>query len=216
MLKLDKFQGAIVSNKPYLHVTINGLISQSDICNLVNNLPIENEKITTRDWGSDKTYKVRNSMLYDLQTGMQNNPRCWETLINSLKSKEYIHEVSRILGPGVLAADIEVIFKRYFPGDYISPHTDRDFVFGTHLFFFNQTWEHAWGGLLQILDQDKRVVSEIPPLADISFMFAQSNQSWHAVSTIEPAAVPRLCLQVTFWRHHNKIRTPGRIEVNTQ
>lgn len=213
MINLSAIRQASMVEEPYRHVFINDFISKQTANALRAVSPRKGGLFSSRQTGSDKHYQVENNILYDLATKMQVLVSPWNQFVEQLISKSYREAISHILGYSVHEAPMEITFKRYVYGDYISAHTDRDFVYATHLIFLNDYWDPNWGGMLQILDSQQSVVKLVAPLYHESFLFERSDYSWHAVDkNTHPDAV-RYCLQVAFWKHTNKVTLPGRKEI---
>lgn len=212
MINLEVINKAKLETSPFTHAEINNIIAKDVAKKLITELPNNNEKSSIRRWGSDKVYRVKNNIVYDLKTGALPTTKLWSDLINSLSGKEYKLAVERLLNLDLSDSVQEITFKRYFHGDHISAHTDRNFSIATHLFFFNEEWESDWGGCLQLLDNDLKVEKNLLPLSSNSLLFIRSDSSWHCVSKCTKPDKVRFSLQVVFCKSNSKIELPGREE----
>lgn len=211
-INIASLKEAQLIQSPYPHAIIKNFITKEFADTLIKISPKSGNLYSKRDKGSDKTYQVQNNILYDLNLGIASLKSPWDKFIVSLDSDEYRAAISELLGKDIMHAPLEITFKKYGYNDYISPHTDRDLVYCTHLLFFNLIWEKNWGGNLQMLDESNNVLKEVLPLANYSFFFERTENSWHAVSACTQKDQSRYSLQIAFWKRKNKISLPGRLE----
>lgn len=216
MIQKNKILFGHFQSQPYPYSLIENFIEPTDFQLLLENFPQEGFLLTTRIEGSDKTYAVDNNVIFQLET-QQKNPLIleylyWSKLIDELTSNAYKQAVSELFGIDLEGAPMELTLKRYKKSHYISPHTDRDFVKATHLIFFNKIWEKGWGGELCIMSSSEKVEKEILPLQDQSLIFLRTDDSWHSVKECH-APVPRIVLQITFWKNRERCLPEGREEV---
>lgn len=215
LINLNCINHSLVNYYPYQYAIINNFIALDVVRNLVNNLPNNLFfKHVKRDEGSDKTYKVSNSILFSLekQSSLDDLPEVWLKLVKNLTSIEYRQAISNLMDFDITQCFIEITLKKYQLNDYISPHTDRDLVPMTHVIFLNEYWEKEWGGDFCILESSETIVTEIIPVWDNSVVFRQSSNSWHAVKLCRSSTALRIGLQIAFWKDQVKFTLPGRYE----
>jgi hypothetical protein len=85
---------------------------------------------------------------------------------------------------------------------HLGPHLDMRQKIATHIFYLNAGWNTWWGGCLRILNSkdEEDVVAEIPPRIGNASILVRSDRSWHTVTPVTAAPVPRRSLIVT-WFH---------------
>lgn len=201
MLELNAISHAKIETKPFKFAVINNLITKENVDVLINNLPKDNNYVASRTEGSDKTYQVVSNILLPLGEGpgqITTNNDHWLKLIHNLMSKEYKIHLGQLLGIDLLNCFQEITLRFYRPGDYISPHTDREVVKATHMIFLNQFWQENWGGLFCVMLSENETYLKILPLWHNSVVFLRSDNSWHCVTPCAATAVPRIALQVAF------------------
>lgn len=200
--------------EPFHHAFVNGLLSASLSVQLCKEFPERDFYQSKRITGSDKTYNVANNILLKLgNTDFQSTQELstsWKTFLTYLTSDVYNQAVSTLLQKDLSNCHLEITLKRYSRGDYISAHTDRDWVTATHLFFLNSYWEASWGGLLELLDQNEKPFCSVLPTYHTSLIFIRSNNSWHQVTPITHESESRFALQVAFWNTLDRYVLPGR------
>jgi hypothetical protein len=125
----------------------------------------------------------------------------WRDFIHELHSESYKDFWREMLGLTSRTPVILTMHWHYAPsGASISPHTDARRKIGSHIFYFNtpEDWEEAWGGQTLVLDDggkwprhsapvytDLREAGASQVLGNRSFLFAQTNHSWHAVKAVQ-------------------------------
>ncbi|WP_075323597.1 2OG-Fe(II) oxygenase [Acidithiobacillus albertensis] len=125
----------------------------------------------------------------------------WRDFIHELHSEAYQDFWREMLGLTPRTPVILTMHWHYAPsGASISPHTDARRKIGSHIFYFNtpEDWEEAWGGQTLVLDDggkwprhsapvytDLREAGASQVLGNRSFLFAQTDHSWHAVKAVQ-------------------------------
>ncbi len=124
----------------------------------------------------------------------------WREFLHELQGEDYRNFWRHMLGLGSKTPIIFTMHWHYAPrGASVSPHTDARRKIGSHIFYFNTPadWDEAWGGQTLVLDDDgKWPRHSAPDYADLreagasqvlgnrSFLFAQTDHSWHAVKEL--------------------------------
>ena len=214
-LNLQNISEATLVHEPFKYAVISNLITPSQALLLQDNLPTKAFYRSKRQFGSDKTYNMANQILLELG---DNNDSCfntlsdeWQEFIKFINSSEYRKALSDLLEVDLIACHLELTLKQYSEHDFISAHTDRDWVTATHLFFLNSHWDDAWGGILQFLNGDGKPFLFLPPLFQHSVAFVRADNSWHEVTPINHPLEKRLALQVAFWNTIERYVLPGRV-----
>jgi len=95
---------------------------------------------------------------------------------------------------------------RYLPGHFLRVHNDvyraseRDVRRAAYVVNLTREWHADWGGLLEFLDDDRRVVETWMPAWNGLAMFRVP--TWHCVSCVAPyATAPRLAITGWFRTH---------------
>jgi hypothetical protein len=110
----------------------------------------------------------------------------WRRLANSLMSPNYRAAMSRLTGRDLSNASMEAYVCHYGPGAWLGPHLDLKDKIVTHVLYFNQTWNQADGGCLNILNSAEMndIVATVRPIVGNSSVLVRSDNSWHAVSKV--------------------------------
>ena len=127
----------------------------------------------------------------------------WLALVDELLSRAYRDAFADALGQPLDDHLLEVSAWRWGPAAHLGPHVDLPRKLASQVFYFNEGWDPAWGGCLQILgsaDPDD-VRAELPPTLGSASIVVRSDSSWHAVPPVdEEAGEERLSLIAT-WQH---------------
>jgi Rps23 Pro-64 3,4-dihydroxylase Tpa1-like proline 4-hydroxylase len=217
MINLNALNHSILINKPFKYACINQFISEVNAEQLRSQLPEGHYYRSTRAGGSDKTYNVVNSILFNLekQTTQDFNalPEPWKALLNALTSDEYRVRLEHLLNENLSNCYREITLKVYKKGDFLSYHTDKSDVKATHMIFFNENWDDHWGGQLVFSDaRNNEAFVKFNPLWMHSVAFVRADNSWHSVLPIVTDEDERIALQVAFWNIKKREVLPGRIE----
>jgi Rps23 Pro-64 3,4-dihydroxylase Tpa1-like proline 4-hydroxylase len=127
----------------------------------------------------------------------------WRLLARALLSPVYREAVAVISGCDLRDALLEVNVFHYGPGASLGAHSDLPEKVVTHVLYFNEEWDAADGGCLQILSakDERAVVHEVLPLIGNSAFLVRSENSWHAVSRVTKGRNrSRRSVTATFYR----------------
>lgn len=118
-------------------------------------------------------------------------PASWQALVGELTGDTYRRDVASLLGQREAGA-VDIRLVRHGPGDWLSPHTDRDDKLFSHIIYFNPGWRPEWGGCLEILRSQNpaEVFERVVPTLGASALVARSNSSWHQVSKVVASGAP--------------------------
>jgi SM-20-related protein len=119
-------------------------------------------------------------------------------VLEFFNSPEYL-EFTRVLGNDPRLRRVNAQATRYRPGQFLKFHDDREDGEGrvfAYVINLTERWEADWGGLLQFLDPEGRVVESFMPRYNTLSLFKVPAP--HLVSLVAPwAQAPRLA--ITGW-----------------
>ncbi|WP_460063483.1 2OG-Fe(II) oxygenase family protein [Pseudomonas sp. H2_H09] len=206
MIDLSKLSANRLKSAPYSWAQIDALYSPEDAKALARTYPHDHFK-TVSGYGGAKDYEYEARQLIAMGSHEVVNPqalsRAWLALSDSLRSAQYRHAMSTLTGQDLSHAPMEVNVFHYGPGANLGPHPDLDDKRVTHILYFNETWNPADGGCLQILGSadPADVVAQVPPVIGNSAVLVRADNSWHAVSrVVDGCRSSRRSVTVTFYR----------------
>ena len=126
----------------------------------------------------------------------------WQEAVDDLLSPRYREALGEALGTSLDGALMEANVWRWPNAAHLGPHLDMRQKLATHIFYLNAGWNSWWGGCLRILNSkdEEDVAAEIPPQLGNASLLVRSDRSWHTVTPVGAAPVPRRSLIVT-WFH---------------
>ncbi len=127
----------------------------------------------------------------------------WRRLARDLCSAAYREALSALTDQDLRHAPMEVNVFHYGPGASLGAHPDLPDKRVTHILYFNESWDRAHGGCLNILrsKDPAEVAALVEPLVGNSAVLVRSNNSWHAVSPVIPEQrISRRSMTVTFYQ----------------
>jgi len=130
-------------------------------------------------------------------------PGPWRALAGELVSDEYREAFGAAIGMPLDDHLLEVSAWRWGPDAFLDPHVDIPRKLASQVFYFNESWDPAWGGCLHILRSSDpgEVAAELPPALGSASIVVRSDSSWHSVPPVRAAArEPRLSVIAT-WQH---------------
>jgi Rps23 Pro-64 3,4-dihydroxylase Tpa1-like proline 4-hydroxylase len=206
MINLEKIARHHLHHQPFRWAQVDGLYSPQDAAALAETYPCDHFKVV-KGYGGEKDYEYEARQLIAMTTGQVVNPQAlsphWMALAQDLRSSAYRQALSALTGLDLSVAPMEVNLFHYGPGSNLGPHPDLADKVVTHILYFNDSWNPARGGCLQILgsrDPDS-VFEQIPPVVGNSAVLVRSDTSWHAVSrVVDDSPVSRRSITVTFYR----------------
>ncbi|WP_411392385.1 2OG-Fe(II) oxygenase family protein [Pseudomonas sp. MPB23] len=206
MIDLKKLSVHRLHNAPYSWAQINGLYTPEDARALAETYPHDHFK-TVSGYGGEKDYEYEARQLIAMDSHQTVNPqalsRQWLALAQCLCSMPYRQAISALTGLDLTQVPMEANLFHYGPGANLGPHPDLPDKLVTHILYFNQTWDPADGGCLQILGSadPTHIVAEVVPIVGNSAVLVRANNSWHAVSrVVQGCRSSRRSVTVTFYR----------------
>ena len=179
MLNLDKLAATPASDKPFRHITAEGLLP-----------PTEREALA-RDFPDEK--KTGFFPVEQLSCGP-----VFSSLIEELRSAEFSRIVGEKLGRDLVNRPQMIVVRKWSAAKDGRPHTDGQDKVATALVYLNDDWNPAEGGALRFLespDLDGPGTEAIPAKYGSFAAFARTDNSWHGH---KPFAGERRVVQV-FW-----------------
>jgi lipopolysaccharide transport system ATP-binding protein len=209
LTRLDEQRLAI---QPYEWAFVNNLYSKRDAKLLAASFPTDNFK-TVKGYDGEKGYEYEARALIQMWATEPSHfnglTDIWRRLANSLLSPEYRSAMTRLTGRALMDAPMEAYVCHYGPGAWLGPHLDLKDKIVTHVLYFNETWDLADGGCLQILNSQDitDVAATIPPCVGNSSLLVRSDKSWHSVSKVtDGVRRSRRSLNVIFY-HQGAVST---------
>lgn len=217
MLDITTLQKIVLCDYPFRWGRSDVLMSAVDIEELARTFPAYGFLKQMRLSGSDKTYsiEIRHAKNIDSdEISADGLSTSWKRFLDELVAPTYRATVAQVTGLNLDNAHMEIMFVRYGPNDWLSPHTDKYPKLATQLFYFSGDWQTEWGGNLVLLDgiHEENVAGRVIPRTGESVILVRSDCSWHMV---EPVSTRAMCLrrslQVNFWAHEIPEPLSGRL-----
>lgn len=206
MIDLDRILHAQLQSEPYRWGMVDRLYSSSDAASLMTTYPRDHYRLIS-GYGGEKDYEYEARPLIamgareiQLESHLSD---AWRSLARALLSPAYREAVAALSDCDLRDAPLEVNVFHYGPGASLGPHSDLPDKIVTHVLYFNEEWDAADGGCLQILGakDERAVVHEVLPLIGNSAVLVRSENSWHAVSRVaEGSNRSRRSVTATFYR----------------
>jgi hypothetical protein len=126
----------------------------------------------------------------------------WREFVEELLAPSYREGFERALGRSLDGAELELSAWRWGPDAELGPHLDIPRKIASQVFYFNDSWDPAWGGCLRILrsDDEEDLVAELPPALGSASVIVRSESSWHAVPRVTRAAAAERLSVVATWQ----------------
>jgi Rps23 Pro-64 3,4-dihydroxylase Tpa1-like proline 4-hydroxylase len=189
VIDLARLASHTMETEPFRWAFIDRLFSESNAAALSATFPRDRFK-TVKGHDGEKDYEyVSRSLVHmgaDQPTHAEGLSPAWRTLAEDLLSVEYRAALSRLTGHDLSTAPMEVNVVHYGPGAWLGPHLDLREKVVTHVLYFNDEWDPARGGCLNILRSSNPadLHATIPPVVGNSVLLVRSNTSWHSVSRV--------------------------------
>lgn len=206
MIDLTRISPAALAVEPYQWAFLDRIFAPSDAGALAASFPRDHFK-TVKGYDGEKGYEYEARALIHMNGAAPSRAEflspAWRQLAEELLSPAYRQAMSRLTGLNLAESWLEVNVFHYGQSAWLGPHVDLEEKVVTHVFYFNDAWDAADGGCLNILSAGDmaEVVQVIPPLVGNSFVLVRSPNSWHAVSRVrDDCHTSRRSMTVTFYR----------------
>jgi hypothetical protein len=206
MIDLDRIMDSRLQSEPFQWGSVDRLYSAANAAALAKTYPRDHFRLIT-GYGGEKDYEYEARPLIGMgasEIAFESHlSDAWRSLSRALLSPAYRETVAAISGCDLRDALLEVNVFHYGPGASLGPHSDLPDKIVTHVLYFNEEWDAADGGCLQILSakDERAVVHEVLPLIGNSAFLVRSESSWHAVSRVtEGRNRSRRSVTATFYR----------------
>ncbi|MBV9927206.1 MAG: 2OG-Fe(II) oxygenase [Acidobacteria bacterium] len=205
MIDLTRITPDALETRPYRWAFIENLFSPRDGEELAATFPRDGFK-TVKGYDGEKGYEYEARALIPMNGTAASRAEAlspgWRQLAADLLSDAYREAMSRLTGLNLAELWMEVNVFHYGQSAWLGPHVDLEEKLVTHVLYFNDAWDVADGGCLNILRAGdmKEVEKVIPPLVGNSCVLVRSKNSWHAVSRVRgDSRTSRRSMTVTFY-----------------
>lgn len=210
ILNLSALTQGTLNTEPYCWAQINSLYSAQDAAALAATYPHDHFKTVT-GYGGEKNYDYEARALLPMGSDViayeSDLSEVWRRLARDLCSDAYREALGALTGQDLRHAPMEVNIFHYGPGANLGPHPDLPDKRVTHILYFNEQWDPAYGGCLNILrSKDPTALAAlVEPLVGNSAVLVRSDNSWHAVSPVVPSqSVSRRSMTITFYQQSSE------------
>jgi hypothetical protein len=189
VIDLTAIENQTLHAEPFEWAFMQDLFSPSDASSLVKTFPRDNCK-SVKGSDGERAWEYHARALIHLGVNEISAPQGlsepWRRLAGGLLSPSYRTAMSRLTGRDLTSAPMEAYICHYGAGSFQEPHRDLPEKICTHVFYFNDSWDDAHGGCLNILRSRNPadVFAQITPIVGQSAILVRSEQSWHSVSRI--------------------------------
>jgi SM-20-related protein len=205
MIDFDTLAATRLRTEPYEWALVESALDPARSAALIDTFPTEDFwQIAGHDGEKSYTYDARPLVILggDRTPALAPLSEAWDEVVADLLSPRYRAALGQATGRSLDGALMEANIWRWPNAAHLGPHLDMERKILTQVFYLNAGWNPWWGGCLRILDaQDEQALNaEIPPLLGNASILVRSDRSWHSVSPVGDAPVPRRSLIVT-WFH---------------
>lgn len=205
ILNLSALKHGALKTDPFSWAEIGNLYSAQDAAALAATYPHDHFKTVT-GYGGEKNYDYEARALLPMGSEAiayeSELSDVWRRLARDLCSTAYREALGALTDQDLRQAPMEVNIFHYGPGASLGAHPDLPDKRVTHILYFNESWDRAHGGCLNILrsKDPADLVALVEPLVGNSAVLVRSNDSWHAVSAVVPEQrISRRSMTVTFY-----------------
>jgi len=204
VLEFGRIHQAVLQTQPYRWSFINELFQPENAALLAATFPCDKFK-KVAGYDGEKGYEYFARSLIHMGAEQPSHEaglsESWRELAYDLLSPAYRKAMSRLTGRDLSEAPLEVNVIHYGPNCWLGPHVDLKEKIVSHILYFNQSWNRADGGYLEVLgaSDPSAVLAETMPLVGNSAVLVRSDNSWHAVARVAPGCrLSRRSLNVIF------------------
>lgn len=192
VLRTERFVRSFVETQPYTWAAPSEVLDSHSATLLADSYPMQALVRTQRAPSEgDKSYSMLTSTILNESDGtcdISQIDGIWRSLYDELVAPSYRRVIGEMLEIDLTDSQLELRLSAYPPSGWLSPHTDRDDKLVSQIYYFNRTWDAAWGGTFNVLEASDAGVpsASIAPLLGMSVLFVRSDSSWHSVSPVHP------------------------------
>lgn len=205
MLNSPLLEETTLNKDPFEWAFVDRLFTPADAAAIAASYPFDHFKLVRgNDGEKGYEYEVRSLIHMGAQSPTDAgylSPE-WRQLAADLLSSDYRKAMSRLTNLDLNDLMIEANIFHYRPNDWMGPHLDLKEKVVTHVLYFNDKWNPADGGCLNILRSStpSDVHIQVPPIVGNSVVLVRSEKSWHSVSkNIGASGRSRRSMTVTFY-----------------
>lgn len=186
------FRGELQTD-PFEWALVDGLFDPADAAALVATFP-RDHFATIESYGGEKDYSYEARSLVPMGADAAFCPEtlspAWRRLAADFVSPAYRAALSALTGTDLTDHPLEVNISHYGPHGHLGAHTDLPEKVVTSVMYFNDGWDPADGGCLELLrsSDPADIVTIVPPQVGNCVVFTRSHRSWHAVGAVQPSA----------------------------
>jgi Rps23 Pro-64 3,4-dihydroxylase Tpa1-like proline 4-hydroxylase len=212
MIDFDALASTPLQHSPYEWALTEQALDPARASALIDTFPTQDFwQIAGHDGEKSYTYDARPLVI----AGADRAPRlaplsdAWQEAVDDLLSPRYSEALGSALGTSLDDAVMEANVWRWPNSAHLGPHLDMRQKIVTHIFYLNAGWNTWWGGCLRILNSknEEDVTAEIPPRLGNASILVRSDRSWHTVTPVTAAPVPRRSLIVTWFKPGSESNT---------
>jgi SM-20-related protein len=205
MIDFDALAATSLQQAPYDWALVDGAFDPERAPALIDTFPTRDFwLIAGHDGEKSYTYDARPLVICGADRAVKLSPLSepWQEVVDDLLSRRYREALSTAIRRPLDDAVMEANVWRWPSQAHLGPHLDMERKIVTQVFYLNAGWNPWWGGCLGILNSkdEADLASEILPLLGNASILVRSDRSWHTVSPVNAAPVPRRSLIVT-WFH---------------
>jgi hypothetical protein len=194
-----------ISTEPFEWGFVGSLLTERDAAAVAASYPCDHFKSVRGDDG-EKGYEYEVRSFIHMGSQAPSHPVHltpeWRALAADLLSVEYREAMSWLTKRDLSNTVIEANLFHYGPNAWMGPHLDLKEKIVTHVLYFNDSWNPADGGCLNILRSSapSDVFAEVPPIVGNSVVLVRSEKSWHSVSrNVGASRRSRRSMTLTFY-----------------
>ncbi|MDQ2935460.1 MAG: 2OG-Fe(II) oxygenase [Chloroflexota bacterium] len=205
MIDFDALAGTPLQQIPYEWALVEDAFDRERAPALIDTFPTRDFwQIAGHDGEKSYTYDARPLVICGADRPVNLSPFAdpWQEVVDDLLSPNYREALSTAIGRPLDDALMEANVWRWPNEAHLGPHLDMEQKIVTQVFYLNAGWNPWWGGCLRILKSkdEHDLASEIPPRLGNASILVRSDRSWHTVSPVSAAPVPRRSLIVTWFQ----------------
>lgn len=203
MIDFDALASTPLREEPFHWALVGQALDPARAPELIDTFPTEDFwRIAGHDGQKSYFYSARPLVILGAERPANLSPLspAWQELAEDLVSPRYREALGNVVGKPLDGAIMEATIWRWGHDAHLGPHLDMREKLVTQVFYLNGGWNPWWGGCLRILNSrdEEDVAEEIEPLLGRASVVVRSDSSWHAVTSVSGAPVPRRSLIITW------------------